>query len=74
MYDRPLFPVLIDFVLRHLTPDGSALLADAHRTNTDEFYRQLDARGLEWTRTAVQEREDNLPLTVHLVTLRQGER
>lgn len=74
VYDRSLFSVLIDFVLRHLTPDGSALLADAHRTNTDEFYRQLDARGLAWTRTAVQEREDNLPLTVHLVTVRQGER
>lgn len=72
VYDRSLFSVLIDFLLRHLTPDGSALLADAHRTNTDEFYRQLDARGLAWTRTAVQEREDNLPLTVHLVTVRKG--
>ncbi len=72
VYDRPLFPALIDFLLRHLSVDGTALLADAHRTNTDGFYRQLDARGMVWTRTAVQEREDNLPLTVHLVTVRKG--
>ena len=72
VYDRPLFTVLSDFLLRHLTPDGIALLADAHRTNTDGFYRQLEARGLVWTRTAVQEREDNLPLTVHMVTVRKG--
>ena len=72
VYDRPQFPVLIDFLLRHLSGDGTALLADAHRTNTDGFYRLLDARGLVWTQTAVQEREDNLPLTVHMVTVRKG--
>lgn len=72
VYDRPLFPGLSDFLLRHLSPEGTALLADAHRTNTDGFYRQLDARGLVWTRTAVQERENNLPLTVHIVTVRKS--
>lgn len=73
LYDRPVFPALIDFLILHLTPGGKAIIADAHRTNTDGFYQQLDARGLSWTRTDVQEREDNLPLTVHIVTIRHPE-
>ena len=73
LYDRPVFPALIDFLIQHLTPDGKAIIADAHRTNTNEFYQQLDARGLSWTRTDVQEREDNLPLSVHIVTIQHSE-
>jgi predicted nicotinamide N-methyase len=69
LYNRPVFPALIDFLIQHLTPSGKAIIADAHRTNTDEFYQQLDACNLSWTRTVVQEREDNLPLTVHIVTI-----
>lgn len=69
LYDRPVFPALIDFLIQHLTPGGKAIIADAHRTNTEAFYRQLDTRGLAWTRTDRQEREDNLPLTVHIVTI-----
>ena len=73
LYDRPVFPTLIDFLIQHLTPSGKAVIADAHRTNTDEFYQQLDARGLCWTRTGVLEREDNLPLTVDIVTIQHPE-
>lgn len=73
LYDRPVFPSLIDFLIQHLTPHGKVLIADAHRTNTNEFYRQLDARGLIWTQTDIQEREENLPLSVHIVTIQHPE-
>jgi len=69
LYDRPTFPALVAFLVRHLSPSGRALLADARRTNTDDFYRQLTQARLEWTREEVQEREDNLPLTVSVVTV-----
>src|SRR5215510_13338382 len=69
LYDRPTFPALVAFLVRHLSPSGRALLADARRTNTDDFYRQLTQARLEWTREEVLEREDNLPLTVSVVTV-----
>lgn len=69
LYDRPAFPKLIAFLRHHLSPGGRALLADAKRTNTDDFYHQLDAAGLTWTREEVSEREDNLPLTISIVTV-----
>ena len=73
VYDQPVFPALIDFLIQHLTPRGKAIIADAHRTNTDDFYRHLDARGLVWARREVLEREDKLPLPVHIVTIRHPE-
>lgn len=69
LYDRPTFPTLIAFLDRHLRPDGNALLADAKRTNTGEFYRQLDRVGLTWERAEIQEREENIPLMVNIVTV-----
>jgi len=72
LYDRPVFPQLIAFLRNHLNPGGYALLADARRTNTDDFYHQLEAAGLAWTREEVSEREENLPLTVSIVTIFQG--
>jgi len=71
LYDRPTFPALVAFLHRHLTSPGSALFADARRTNTEEFYRHLDSAGLQWTREEVQEREDKLPLNVSIVTIRK---
>ena len=71
LYDRASFPALVDFLARHLTANGSALLADARRTNTEEFYHLLDKAGLQWTREEKKEREENLPLTVSIVTIRQ---
>lgn len=71
LYDRPTFPALIAFLDRHLTLHGSTLFADARRTNTEDFYRQLDNTGLQWTREEVQEREDKLPLNVGIVTIRK---
>jgi predicted nicotinamide N-methyase len=69
LYDRPAFPMLIGFLKHHLNPGGRALLANARRTNTDDFYHQLDVAGLTWTREEVHEREDNLPLTISIVTV-----
>jgi len=71
LYDRPTFPALVAFLIRHLSPSGRAVLADARRTNTDEFYHQLDHAGLAWTKEEVREREENLPLTVSVVTVHQ---
>jgi predicted nicotinamide N-methyase len=71
LYDRPTFPALVDFLARHLSPGGSAVLADARRTNTEEFYRQLDRAGLRWWREDIAEREDTLPLLVSIVTIQR---
>ncbi|HEV8716195.1 MAG TPA: methyltransferase [Candidatus Binatia bacterium] len=69
LYDRPAFPALVAFLVRRLSPDGRAVLADAKRTNTDDFYRQLDHAGLAWTKEDIREREENLPLTISIVTV-----
>lgn len=72
LYDRPTFPALVAFLTRHLAPGGGALLADAKRTNTEEFYRYLDCAGLQWQREEVYEREDNLPLPVGIISVRRS--
>lgn len=69
LYDQPTFPALVRFLATHLASDGRAILADAKRTNTQDFYRQLDRAGLQWTREEICEREDNLPLPVSIVTI-----
>jgi EEF1A lysine methyltransferase 3 len=71
LYERPMFPLLAAFLVRHLNPGGRAVLADAKRTNTDDFYRQLDYAGVAWTKEDVREREENLPLPVSLITIYQ---
>jgi len=73
LYDRPTFPALVRFLATHLSPAGRAILADAKRTNTQDFYQQLDRSGLRWTREEVCEREDHLPLPVAIVTIQRGE-
>ena len=73
LYDRPTFPALVRFLSTHLSPTGRAILADAKRTNTQDFYQQLDRAGLHWTQEEVREREDNLPLPVAIVTIQRGE-
>ncbi len=69
LYDRPTFPALVHFLATHLSSDGRAILSDAKRTNTQDFYHQLDQAGLRWTRKEIREREDNLPLPVSIVTI-----
>ncbi len=73
LYDRSTFPALARFLARHLDAHGRAVFADARRTNTEEFYRQLDLVGLRWRREERREREDGLPLVVGIVTIhREG--
>ena len=74
LYDRPTFPALVAFLQHHLAPQGAVILSDARRTNTDDFYRQLDHTGLQWTREEIPEREDRLPLNVGIVTIRHPAR
>ncbi len=69
LYDRPTFAALATFLAQHLAPHGYALFADARRTNTDDFYRQLEQVGLRCEREDFQEREDRLPLTVGIVKI-----
>ena len=71
LYDRPTFPALVRFLATHLSPAGRAILADAKRTNTQDFYQQLDRAGLQWTQEEVPEREDHLPLPVAIVTIQR---
>jgi predicted nicotinamide N-methyase len=70
LYDRPTFPALAAFLARHLSLHGRALFADVKRTNTEDFYRQLDSVGLRWEREEIKEREDHLPLPVSIVTIK----
>ena len=73
LYDRPTFPALVRFLATHLSPAGRAILSDAKRTNTQDFYQQLDRAGLQWTQAEVPEREDHLPLPVSIVTIHRAE-
>ena len=73
LYDRSTFPALVRFLATHLSPTGRAVLADAKRTNTQDFYQQLDRARLHWTQEEVREREDHLPLPVAIVTIQRGE-
>lgn len=73
LYDRPTFPLLVTFLERHLAPRGRALLADAKRTNTAEFYTLLEKAGLRWRQEEIAEREGTLPLPVSLVTIHKQE-
>src|SRR5215470_78036 len=61
LYDRPTFAALATFLAQHLAPRGYALFADARRTNTTDFYRQLEQAGLRWEREDIKESEDRLP-------------
>lgn len=73
LYDRPTFPMLVTFLDRHLALHGKALLADARRTNTTEFYELVGEAGLRWRQEEILEREGNLPLPVSLVTVYKQE-
>lgn len=69
LYDRPAFPILAMFLNRHLALHGRAIFADARRTNTEEFYHQLERVGLHWTWEERKEREGTFPLLVNIVSI-----
>ena len=70
LYDRAAFPAVADAITRLAAPSGTALLTDAHRTDTRAFYAELGKRRLDWTITAHTVREERLPVTVDLVEIR----
>jgi predicted nicotinamide N-methyase len=74
LYDRRAFDDLARAVGRSLTPGGRALFADARRIDTRGFYDALGAAGLTWRATERTVREENLPLTVHLIEITHGPR
>ncbi len=74
LYDRPTFPQIILFLRRHLEIGGRAIFADAHRTNTDEFYHALDQTDFEWTKEQFNEVEEGIPLKVDIVIVRHSDR
>jgi len=46
------------------------MLSDARRTDTAEFYRELDSTGLAWSAVEEEVREEGLPVRVRLVRIR----
>jgi predicted nicotinamide N-methyase len=69
LYDRRAFPALARALAALLAPGGRALLADAGRIDTRDFYRALDAVGLAWTATEHRVQEEGVTITVRLVTV-----
>ena len=74
LYDRRAFDDLARAVGRSLAPGGRALFADAGRIDTRAFYDALGVNGLTWQATDHAVREENLPLTVHLVVITHPQR
>jgi len=74
LYDRPTFPQIIIFLRRHLEIGGRAIFADAHRTNTEEFYQALDRNDFEWTTEQFDEVEEGIPLKVDILIVKHGDK
>ena len=69
LYDRRAFTGVARAVARLLAPGGRALLTDARRIDTSEFYEALDAAALAWHATDHPVREERLPITVRLIEI-----
>jgi predicted nicotinamide N-methyase len=70
LYDRSAFVPLARALGAYLAPNGRALLTDAARIDTRDFYAALDGVGLRWSATTHAVREENLPLAVRLIDIR----
>ena len=69
LYDRTAFDAIARAIARLLTPGGRALVTDALRTDTREFYATLDALPLTWRAVERPLREEGLPITVRVVEI-----
>ncbi len=69
LYDRALFGALACAVRDRLAPGGVALLADARRIDTRQFYEEVDRVGLRFRASEHRVREEGLPVTVRLVEI-----
>jgi predicted nicotinamide N-methyase len=70
LYDRVAFRPLAHALGRLLAPGGRALVADAGRIDTREFYGALAEARLSWTACERTVREEGLPVAVRLVEVR----
>ncbi|HYV56385.1 MAG TPA: methyltransferase domain-containing protein [Candidatus Nitrosopolaris sp.] len=69
LYDRRAFPGIARALARLLAAGGRALLTDARRIDTGEFYEVLETAGLTWQATDHPVREEGLPLTIRLIEI-----
>lgn len=67
LYERAAFGALARGLAAALAPGGHALLTDAARIDTRDFYPALAAAGLAWRTTAHRMQEEGFPVTVQLV-------
>lgn len=71
LYDRTALDVIARAIDRLLAPGGRALITDALRIDTSEFYATLDTLPLTWHAVEHPMREEGLPVTVRLVEIRR---
>lgn len=69
LYERATFAAFAGEIRRLLAPDGVALLTDAGRIDTRQFYCELDAAGLAWDATSQAVDEEGWPVQVRLVRI-----
>ena len=69
IYDRAAFAALARTLAGHLAPGGRALLTDAGRIDTRDFYAGLHAVGLAWQATEYLVHEEGFPVTIKLVSI-----
>jgi hypothetical protein len=74
LYDVATWAPLSRFLAAHLRPDGVAILADAHRTQTAGFYDALAAVHCTFQTERLAAYEEGLPLPVDIVTVRTAGR
>jgi predicted nicotinamide N-methyase len=72
LYDRTAFASIAAALGRLVGTAGVVLLADGHRIDTRAFYEEARAQGFACTSSDTTVREDGLPVTVSLVTMRRG--
>ena len=69
LYDRTAFDAVAHAIHRLLAPGGRALVADAHRIDTGDFYATLDTLPVAWRAIEHPMREEGLPVTVRLIEI-----
>jgi predicted nicotinamide N-methyase len=69
LYDRTLFAPIAEAIRARLAPGGIALLADAGRIDTRQFYTELERVALRFDVVEHRVREEGLPVTVRLVEI-----
>jgi len=69
LYDRKAFAAIAAGIATLLTPGGVALMTDASRIDTREFYPHLEAAGLVWESVTERVTEERSVIDVRLVRM-----